>query len=220
MLPDGRCDIILRYNERRPDDLVLCVTGPATQAYTVHYEAGDIWIGLRLRPHNAALIWHENIAQAANRVLRGPDALALVPGLAKIDPQQMTAAHFADVLGTLPGPKHSMGVEMRLHRALDVLHASGGRMRMENLAAILKCSARHLSRMFQSNIGLSPKTYAQLVQFHRTLKLINQHQLSISAAAHEGGYSDHTHLARTFRRFGGFSPSDIPADLSLPALFV
>lgn len=215
VLPDGRCDIILRHNINRPHSQIPVVTGPATEAYMVAYEAGDCWLGTRLRPNNGVTLWGARIADAANKVLRGQDAVDLVPSLQNRTGTEMTLTDLAGVMVA----KTPTIAELRTTRALDVLHTSGGRIGIEELAAFVGCSARHLNRLFRSQVGLSAKTYAQLVQFHRTLKLVQREHLPITIAAFEGGYADHAHLTRAFGRFGGFTPSQIPKDLSLPALF-
>ena len=165
---------------------------------------------MRLRPNFGVLLWRERIRDAENAVMRGQDALAIVPTLFAKDEVSLTA--FAKTIAT-------MTLDERIGRALDVMHASGGRIGIAELAECVGCSTRHLNRIFRSCVGLSAKTYAQLVQFHRTLKLLQQDQHLITDAAYEGGYADHAHLTRSFRRFGGFVPSDIPKELSLPALF-
>ncbi|MCF6232274.1 MAG: AraC family transcriptional regulator [Rhodobacteraceae bacterium] len=205
----------MRYNIHGSDAPIPVITGPATQAYTVEYDVGDSWLGIRLRPDNGRALWQSRIAQAADTVLRGQDALSLMPGLAALKGGQMTAANLANAVEITM----TLNLDHRLIRALDVLHASGGRMRIEKLARFAGCTSRHLNRVFRSNIGLTAKTYAQLVQFNRTLRLIQQEHLPITGAAFEGGYADHAHLTRAFRRFGGFTPSDPPNELSLPVLF-
>lgn len=215
VLPDGRCDVILRHNINQQNLQFPVVTGPATQAYMVTYEAGDCWLGVRLRPNNGVMLWRNRIENAENAVLRGQDAVALVPDLLTREGAEMTLADLATVMATKAPSKE----DGRLNRALDALHASGGRITIEKLAVFSGCTPRHLNRIFRSHVGLGTKTYAQLVQFHRTLKLVQQEHLSISDAAFEGGYADQAHLARAFRRFGGFTPSEIPKGLSLPALF-
>lgn len=215
VLPDGRCDIIVRDNIHRTDVPLPIITGPATEPYTVEYEVGDRWLGIRLRPDKGVALWRSEIAYAADTVLRGKDAVALMPGLAKLKSCEMTMANLAKVAEA----PMKLSADQRLTRALDALHASGGRIRIEKLARFAGCTSRHLNRMFRSTIGLSTKTYAQLVQFHRTLKLIQHEHLPITDAAFEGGYADHAHLTRAFRRYGGFTPSDVPDDLPLPMLF-
>ena len=215
-MPDGRCDIILRYNTYGSGSPIPVITGPATQPYTVGYDAGDSWLGMRLRPGKGVTLWQQRITSAANTVLRGEDALELLPWLAELKGRYSTLNILA---AALEAKTTGHFTDHRLSLALDILHTSGGRIRIEKLATYVGCTSRHLNRIFRSNTGLSAKTYAQLLQFHRTLKLIQHEHLSIADAAFEGGYADHAHLSRAFQCFGGFTPSSVPRDLSLPTLF-
>lgn len=219
VLPDGRCDIILRFNLHTEDAPTPIITGPGTQAYTVNYKAGDSWIGLRLRPNKACLLWHNNIRHAADQVLRGADAIALLPELKNIERPNATAASLATTLDTSELLLQNHRSDGKVAQAIDTLHITGGRLGVDDLASSVQYSSRHLNRLFQTTVGLSVKLYSQLIQFHRTLSLIQHAQLPVTDAALEGGYADHAHLTRAFQRFGGFSPSRTPHDLSLPGLF-
>lgn len=107
-----------------------------------------------------------------------------------------------------------------LGRALDTIHFSGGRIRVDRLADTVGCSSRHLNRLFRANVGLGCKIYIQLAQFHRTLRLVGSEGISLTDAAFEGGYADHAHMTRAFRSFGGFAPTSIPENLTLPTVFL
>ena len=215
VLPDGRCDVILRNHINRPDQITPIITGPATQMYRVEYDTGDQWFGVRLRPEQGATLWADDLNIARDRVLRGDDALHTMPALAQLKGRALTL----DALAQVTRAAICGNIDQRLTRAIDMLHASGGRLRVDNLAQQQGGSTRHLHRLFQRNTGLAAKTYAQLVQFHRTLGLLMKGRLPITAAAFEGGYADHAHLTRAFRRFGGFKPSALPPELALPTLF-
>lgn len=215
VLPDGRCDIIFRYNLHNTELPTPIITGPGTLPFTVEYDVGDCWVGLRLRPVNAVVLWKEDISSAKDAVLLGRDASAVLPALVKLSRKDLTY----DNLAALINSSESSLSDQRLLKALDALHVSGGQIRIAKMAEFLGCTTRQLNRLFNSNTGITTKTYAQLVQFHRTLKLLQHEQLSISCAAFEGGYADQAHLARAFQRFGGFTPSSVPPDLSIPALF-
>jgi len=217
VLPDGRCDIIFRYNIHESVPPIPVITGPATQPYFVNYKAGDSWLGIRLRPYHAALVWRDMIIGAADTVLRGEDAISLLPSLAQVNQSELSIKNLADVCSHFNAPEK---VDSRLLTSLDVLHLSGGRIRVDELSEKVGCTTRQLNRIFKINTGLTTKVYAQLEQFHRTLKLVQVEQLSISDAAFEGGYSDHAHLTRAFKRFGGFTPSNIPHHLSSPTLLL
>lgn len=215
ILPDGRCDIIYQLNVHKDQLPTPIITGPATEPYSVGYNSGDQWLGIRLRPDSGARLWKQKIRTAADTVLRGNDALELQPWLAELTESPLTLSKMADKFES----KTPAFNDQRLTSALDALHASGGQMRVAAIANYVGCTTRQLNRLCQSNIGLSTKTYAQLVQFHRTLNLMQNQKLSISSAAIEGGYADQAHLTRAFQRFGGFTPNNIPKDLAVPVLF-
>ena len=215
VLPDGRCDLILRSSRDAPERLIPVVTGPATTAYAAEFREGDRWYGIRLRPNRARSIWGAEITRAKDTVLVGAAAGALIPSLLG-DHSDSTALD--RLVNAIPKADAPAGGQ-RLARALDVIHATGGRIRIERLAVVLGCSPRHLNRLFRAYVGLTPKVYLQLAQFHRALRMISTGGLSITEAAFEGGYADHAHLTRSFRRFGGFTPRRLPRDLSLPLVF-
>jgi len=215
ILPDGRCDVILRFNARQPDEPIPIVTGPATEPFTVDFVQGDSWLGIRFRPQYGVVLWRRRITAAVDKVLLGKEALALLPELNEVIEGCLTIQNLAASIGI----NTSSLEDNRLLNCLDVLHTSGGRIRVDRLAQSAGCTPRQLNRIFRTNTGLTTKTYSQLVQFHRTVKLIQVEGLSITDAAFEGGYSDHAHLTRAFKRFGGFAPSRVPRDLSLPGLF-
>jgi len=216
VLPDGRCDIIVYTPPGAAAvDLVLC--GPATRAFSLSFEAGARWIGLRLRPERGALIWGEELVRATDRVLRGADAMAYLPALAPLCRLGVTGAEIETALDALPPRRADPG----LTRSLEATHLSGGRLDVDRLARHVGLTTRHLSRLWRAHVGLSPKTYAQIIRFHRALRLLRDELgggLTPIAAAYEAGYADQAHMARAFRRFGGFAPSGIPEGLNLPGM--
>lgn len=206
VLPDGRCDLIYRDRVDGTGEPQIVITGPATKPYWVTFTAGDRWRGVRMRPENGRALWQSNLPDAADRVLRGAEAMAHAPD----------TGTFAQ--GTMPD-FNAFQTDDRVTTVIDALHTSGGRMKGAMLAAMLDLSYRHLNRLFRAHVGLSLKTYAQLVQFHRGLNLMTRNALSIADAVFETGYADHAHMTRSFQRFGGFPPSRIPNDLLVPQLF-
>jgi AraC-like DNA-binding protein len=104
------------------------------------------------------------------------------------------------------------------------LLASGGTVRIADLAAGTGWSDRHLTGRFRTEIGLTPKAAARVIRFDRARHLMIRHAQSISGAApaparsaRDGyrladlaaacGYFDQAHLAREFRSLAGCPPS-------------
>ena len=99
------------------------------------------------------------------------------------------------------------------------LLASGGTLRITDLAAETGWSGRHLTSRFRTEIGLTPKAAARVIRFDRVRHLLIRRAQSISGAAGDDGgyrladlaaacgYFDQAHLAREFRSLAGCPPS-------------
>jgi AraC-like DNA-binding protein len=92
-------------------------------------------------------------------------------------------------------------------RGLQLIEASGGQLRVAELAAEIGVSCRHLTRQFQRAIGLSPKEFGRVSRFLHALRLLSggKHR-SLTDVALACGYFDQSHFNHEFREFAGISP--------------
>lgn len=68
-------------------------------------------------------------------------------------------------------------------------------------------SLRNQARLFSLYLGLSPKTYAQILRFQSALKhLMKAPQINLAELASVCGYFDQSHFVRDFKRFSGGVP--------------
>lgn len=88
---------------------------------------------------------------------------------------------------------------------------SGGAVRVQELAAEIGCSRRHLSERFRRQVGLPPKTVARLLRFHGVRTRIAAAPARWADIALEAGYADQAHLNREFRELAGVTPGDFLA---------
>jgi AraC-like DNA-binding protein len=89
------------------------------------------------------------------------------------------------------------------------LERSHGLSGIRELADELGWSRVHLARQFREQIGLPPKTIAQVLRFARTLELLpGCGPGGLAALALACGYTDQPHMNRNFRRFSGWSPRE------------
>ncbi|MCK0112436.1 AraC family transcriptional regulator [Ornithinimicrobium sp. F0845] len=172
-------------------------------------------VGVEVLPAGLGAVTDAAGPAVAGRV---QDARALVPGL-----EDVAAA------GRRDAP------EVALDRLVDVLLARRARTRsrpdplvIEALAAldadpnrpvsdlVAGASQRTLLSRFRTATGLSPKSYAQVLRFHRLVTGLADPALdgreagaaAWSAVAVESGYYDQPHVIRAFRRFCGWTPAE------------
>jgi transcriptional regulator GlxA family with amidase domain len=95
--------------------------------------------------------------------------------------------------------------------AVDRIAATGGRVSIESLAAEAGFSQKHLGNLFRQQVGLRPKSLARVHRFRGALYLVNRSSGEVPwiALAEQCGFYDQSHLINEFRRFTGFSPTEL-----------
>jgi AraC-like DNA-binding protein len=193
-------------------DLQLIVAGPSTQFFMVPVQANAAFLGLRFRAGwggaclgvDAAAICNVTLDDSQVDILLGASTAPLRQALdlASLRAQLHTLARKL-VTGAKPL------VNQRVQEAIDLLHISGGRLPIAELARRAGMSERSLRRAMQQAVGLPVKTLGLILRFQRTVRLLRADPTgSLVAAAVEGGYSDQAHMTREFRRLGGFAPTN------------
>src|SRR5262249_39141151 len=101
-------------------------------------------------------------------------------------------------------------VNLGISWAWNRLRRSGGLATIRSIADRFDCSHKRLIAEFREQVGLLPKTVAEVVRFNRALRLLrNDHGIKWAAAAQECGYHDQAHLIREFKSFAGATPNEI-----------
>lgn len=91
--------------------------------------------------------------------------------------------------------------------SLARLRQDAGRLPIPELARELAVSQRHLERLYQSQVGMSPKQFAQLQRVEAArLALKRWRGLSTSRLAADLGFYDQSHFIREFRSVIGITP--------------
>lgn len=67
-------------------------------------------------------------------------------------------------------------------------------------------SRRQFGRLFSSHVGMSPKEYARVVRFQKSLWLMQNGRGADAAMAYDCGYADQSHFIREFKAFSGRTP--------------
>ncbi len=116
----------------------------------------------------------------------------------------LAEAFIAARLGDAPEPRPDVV------RALRRLEETQGRVRVEELAAELRCSRKHLLVQFRDHVGPGPKTVARLHRFNRLLRLVARDaEPDWAGLALSCGYYDQSHLSREVRRLAGCTPREL-----------
>ena len=123
-------------------------------------------------------------------------------------------AELAALAALGPGDR---GVRPEVGYAWDRLDASGGNLRIAELAAEVGWSRRHLAENFRIETGLAPKTAARVMRFERACdRLRGPARPALAEVAADSGYVDQSHLARDFRDLAGQTATSWLAERPTP----
>ena len=98
-------------------------------------------------------------------------------------------------------------VDGRLPYAIRAIQQNKGAIRLGDLQKELFVTERTLQRLFDQGVGLAPKLYSRICQFHSALSQLNSNRFTdMTRVAFDNGYADQSHLIRAFKDFTNLSP--------------
>jgi AraC-like DNA-binding protein len=139
----------------------------------------------------------------------GPAARELVERVRAACTWPARFAAVDDVLGRAVRPRPEPAAEVA--EAWRLTLASGGRIRVAELARRIGWSERHLTIRFRGETGLGPKEAARVVRFDRARRALSQRVAAggapdLAGLAAAAGFADQSHLTRDWRAFAGLPP--------------
>lgn len=215
VLPDGRMDLVVRFDgdaQGGASNIALAVIGPSSRPVSIAVERGQVYLGIRFSPGFGACLGVAPVT-LVDRSLHGSSAIDALGEHAStlLDASDAAGLRTAmrDVADALAA--RAIIATPTALAAIDIVHASGGRTPVASIAHMLAVPERILRRHMHDAIGLTPKTFAAVLRFQRTMRLLaSTDAKGLAQVAAEGGYSDQAHLTREFRRHGGFTPGQRP----------
>lgn len=97
-----------------------------------------------------------------------------------------------------------------LMTSMQYIYAFGGSMTIGALAEKVNYSERNLRRVFQNELGVSPKELIRIIQFQSLLQeLVRGTKASFTDVALQHGYYDQSHVIKNFKAYYGMSPRQI-----------
>lgn len=138
------------------------------------------------------------------------DLEALWGRAARLLREQLCAAQTADQrFDILEAALSRQLSRFRPHAALGlVLHRLGAGAGVAEIAGQLALSHRRLIELFANDVGMTPKLYARILRFQRSIEGSGDGSPPWAEVAALAGYSDQSHLIRDWRAFAGLSPRE------------
>jgi AraC-like DNA-binding protein len=191
VLPDGCADLVFDLSGGEHS-----VVGTMTKPLVIPPTDASDMFGVRFRPGCAAAFLRIPLAEVTDARVPLIDVWTNWDG--RIDVPSLEA----ELLRRLEPER-----DRRVDAAIARLVASGGSLRIDDVAREIGISRQHLARQFAHHVGITPKAFARVLRFRRVLDAIAERvDVDWADAAAEHGYYDQSHLIADFRELAGTTP--------------
>lgn len=105
--------------------------------------------------------------------------------------------------------KNNIKNELLISASINFILKNKGLISNSQLIKFTGYTERHIERLFLESIGISPKSFANIVKLHSFLQQIktNTKKTNLTEIAYHAGYADQSHLIREFKKHTGMTPS-------------
>lgn len=224
LLPHGCIEIVLSFASAGACQAVdgcawtalptRLVAGPLDRVRLLRHGDATDSVGIRLRPGGAAALLGLP-AEALAGILAPLDQV--MPALDRTLAAWMEAcaegragigALERALLQHLAHERPALRGDALVTRAAAAMLASGGALRVGEMAGAAGLGARQLDRRFRRAVGLPPRRFGRIVRFARAWQaLAAAPPRRWADAAADLGYADQPHLIREFRALAGTTPT-------------
>ncbi|MEK3916170.1 helix-turn-helix transcriptional regulator [Paenibacillus sp. FSL H7-0331] len=207
IIPDGCVDIVV--NLLSPSSRKAAyVVGLATRSEILHFSEARSIFGIRIYSESARAI----LKFPLSAFMEHPVFLEEVWGLEGLYwvEEILNAKTTSDIIEIVEHKlcqkltDSDMPTPSLVYQSMQLMYVYKGNLSVTNLADKVHFSERHLRRVFDREIGLSPKEMLGIVRFQSILQeFYRGGYSSLTDLALKYGYNDQSHFANTFTRYYG-----------------
>ncbi|OJY16038.1 MAG: hypothetical protein BGO98_25680 [Myxococcales bacterium 68-20] len=216
VLPDGAVHLIFNFGDRQAGERgaeLACLAMGATCTPTRIVLTGAVeQLCVRLRVGAASAVLGVPAGELADQgvaldAIWGADATEMLERLHALPHGTARAALLTELLRARA--RRADAPSRPTLEAVRRIAASGGRIRVRELANDLGLGERRLQQLFHQHVGLSPRAICRLARFRDVLGRCSRRKQAWAELALDGGFYGQAHFSNEIRAFTGLTPGDL-----------
>ena len=211
VVPDGCVDIVFHLKGNKPK--AVCYGSPLEvhdSGYIDGLENGSEIFGVRFLPNNIVMPGGYGIFEFTNNKV---DLSQIIDNSSEIIDLICESDDFNTQVSIFL--KYYLSELQKLYTMttknhitcymIDEIIKSKGAIRIEKLSENVGYSPRYINKIFNENLGMSPKMFCKIMRFQGILSELTRKQ-KLTDIADIMGFFDQSHLAKEFKQFIGITP--------------
>jgi AraC-like DNA-binding protein len=217
IFPDGCISMLYHRNEKFKLRRII-FNGLTLESITAPVFPGDTYWGMRISPAACANVLRTNPVSFRDvRMTEAERFPHLTSGLLE---KLNGCENFDEAIAVYENHLRKLGFGRDFHdekvaQAVKIIEATGGEIKIAELAGELNLSSRQLERRFKAVSGLSPKQFARTRRLRATaVALVENTNVNWADRAAEMGFTDQSHLTHEFVSVTKRSPNSFAEKVS------
>ena len=197
LMPDGRIDLFFMKSETESFQVTLIGLENVPEQQIIR--ANTLAYKISFKPLGAEYLLQTSIAEILN------SAEILPPNFWNIDPDLLKDFDaFKEVIIPKLHQLLPIAIDERKRRLFDLVYASNGEIKVQELAEKIAWSSREINRYFNKQFGLSLNAFCKILRFKASLEHIAKGRLFP-----ELNFTDQTHFIKEIKKFSGVVPTEL-----------
>ncbi len=199
IIPDGCISMVFRKYE---DDTRGYICGVTDEMKKLEVRPGESYIFIRFLPGVGASIIDgdaSSITNKARQVKSSDPAGGQI--LSILERETCLAERIRLISRVIRTRMQEEPNKYLIKYCTDRIFQCQGNIKVETLAEETGFTARHIDKMFERCVGISPKLYSQIIRLQMSMSRIMEErdELLVDIAV-DCGFFDHAHMNRTYRK--------------------
>jgi len=197
LMPDGRIDLFFMQSESELLETTLIGLENVPEQQIIR--ANTLAYKISFKPLGAEYLLQTSIAGILN------SATILPQGFWNINPGDLKDFEtFKEVIIPKLHQLLPVAIDERKRQLFDLVYASNGEIKVQELAEKIAWSSREINRYFNKQFGLSLNAFCKILRFKASLEHIAKGKLFP-----ELNFTDQTHFIKEIKKFSGVVPSEL-----------
>jgi len=219
ILPDGHHEIIFNLNStpvrKKKDnndwlkDPTAYFTGQNRKSYLQQLHPGAIIYAVRFQPHTQNLFYNFPASLSTDNLISLTDISPKddIWNCFSETPEKTFANLEKLFLQKTANLNKLEDAFLYVDTAVQKIIKDKGNVKNEQLEKITGVSARHLEKLFQKYVGLSPKQFSNIIRYSHFIAYRKNHpEKTLTESAYEAEFHDQSHLIHLSNQITGQSP--------------
>ncbi len=201
IVPDG-CMALVFCGNREKENIRAYICGVTDEIKKMKIEPDEYYIFIRFLPG----IGHTLLDQPANRLtnkaiplkghLAGGDQIISI-----LERETHLVERIRLISKVIRVNLHSESNKYLIKYCTERILQTQGNIKVEELAEESGFTARHIGKMFERCVGISPKLYSQIIRLQLSMtKILEDRNMLLVDIAIDSGFFDHAHMNRMYKK--------------------